>query len=59
MIVLTGEARVLDETPKIAEVPAYLEKYAQGIERIGYTPEQMAASYSAAIRVTPTKVRGH
>lgn len=59
IVVLTGEARVLDDAPSVEEVPAYLEKYAEGIERIGMTPEQMAATYSAAIRVTPGKVRGH
>lgn len=59
IVVLTGEARVLDNAPSVEEVPDYLEKYAEGIERIGMTPEQMAATYSTAIRVTPGRVRGH
>ena len=35
---------------------AYVEKYGERIKRIGFTPEQMAAEYSQAIRVRPTRV---
>lgn len=59
IVVLTGEARIVEPTPTVDEVPAYVTKYAEGIKRMGSTPEQMAAEYSQAIRVTPTDVRGH
>ncbi len=59
IIVLTGEARIVEPAPTLTEIPAYLTKYADGIKGIGMTPEQMAKEFSQAIRVTPTNVRGH
>jgi len=35
---------------------AYVEKYGKDIKRIGFTPEQMAAEYSQAIRIQPTRL---
>lgn len=59
IVVLSGEARVVTDTPPIDQVSEYLTKYADGIKRINMTPEQMAAAYSTAIRLTPTKLTGH
>jgi PPOX class probable F420-dependent enzyme len=59
IVILTGEARVDGTAPGAADHAAYLEKYRQGIERIGMTPEQFAGSYSVPIRMTPTRLRGH
>ena len=49
------EAEVLVGAPPATEVGPYLEKYREGIARIGMDPEGFAASYSVAIRVTPTR----
>ena len=59
IIVLIGEAAI-DESP-IAEddLQAYIEKYRDGFVRIGTTPEAFANNYPIAIRMIPTKVRGH
>jgi PPOX class probable F420-dependent enzyme len=55
--VFTGQASV-DLDPEPADrVPAYLEKYREGIAQIEMTPESMAREYSAAIRVEPLRVR--
>jgi PPOX class probable F420-dependent enzyme len=59
VIILTGRAEVLASSPGVADVPDYVAKYGAGIARIGLTPESMAATYSTAIRVTPTRLRGH
>ncbi|MDQ6908524.1 MAG: TIGR03667 family PPOX class F420-dependent oxidoreductase [Chloroflexota bacterium] len=59
IVVLTGEARIVEPTPTVAEIPAYVTKYAEGIKRIGSTPEQMIKEYSQALRITLTNVRGH
>lgn len=59
IIILTGEARVDDATPPANQLPAYLAKYASGIQSIGMTPESFAQSYSVPIRFTPRKLRGH
>lgn len=56
--VLTGAAEVVDDGPKVNEVDAYVTKYDEGFKHLGMTPEEMAASYSATIRVRIAKVRG-
>ena len=58
VVVFTGQARIADAAPPEARMTEYRAKYAAGIERLGMTPEQMLASYSTAILVTPEKVRG-
>jgi PPOX class probable F420-dependent enzyme len=58
VVVFAGEARIADEEPPVTQVPAYLEKYKEGIPTIGMTPETYSAAYSVPIRVRPTKVRG-
>lgn len=58
VVVFAGEARIAEGAPPATDVPAYLEKYGQGIANIGMTPEGFAAAYSVPIRVTPSKVRG-
>lgn len=59
IIVFLGEARVdigpLDE----ADLEAYIKKYRQGFERIGLSPETFSEKYPTAIRMTPTRLRGH
>lgn len=56
---IEGYARLDDSRPSLAEVSAYVEKYAKGIRAIGYAgPSEFAADFSEAIVVTPTKVRG-
>lgn len=45
-------------TGPAGEPPApYVQKYAQGIQALGLTPESMARQYSTAIHVTPTRTR--
>jgi PPOX class probable F420-dependent enzyme len=59
VVVLTGMARVESPGPGPEGAREYMEKYRAGIQEIGLTPEQLAASYSVAIHITPSKVRGH
>jgi len=59
IVVVTGTAAVDRRAPPVHENPPYLQKYAGEIKRIDQgTPEQMGQTYSVAIRVTPSKVRG-
>jgi len=51
------EAEVLPGASPAAEVGPYLEKYRDGIERIGFDPDGFARAYSVAIRATPTRWR--
>jgi len=59
IIVLVGDARFDADQPAADQVAAYLAKYRDGIARIGLTPESFATAYRAAIRLTPTALRGH
>ena len=59
IVVFTGQAQVDESAPPPHHMAEYAAKYAAGIARINMTPEQFAAAYSVAIRVTPTGLRGH
>ena len=59
IIVFTGEGRIAEDAPLAHQVAEYVEKYEAGFARIGMTAEEFANSYSVALRVTPTNLRGH
>ncbi len=55
-ITIEGTATLLAPGTVDATSSSYLAKYREGIKGIGSTPEKMAAEYSQAIRITPSKV---
>ncbi len=55
-ITIEGTATLLAQEEVKLTLSTYVKKYGEGIKRIGFTPEQMAAEYSQAIRITPTRV---
>jgi PPOX class probable F420-dependent enzyme len=57
VVIVSGRARVSDD-PGADRVPDYLAKYAELIERNGWTPESFAADYSVPVRIEPRGVRG-
>jgi PPOX class probable F420-dependent enzyme len=59
IIIITGEARISQDDPPADQLPVYVEKYRDFIARSFGTPAAFAAKYSVALRITPTKVRGH
>ena len=59
IVVLSGRATVERDGPKTPEVRAYVQKYAEHIERIGHTPESFGDDYSVPVRIELTKLRGH
>lgn len=59
IVVLEGEAQLLDRDLSATQVDAYIEKYKESIKSLGMTPEGFAQSYSVPIRFTPTRIRGH
>jgi PPOX class probable F420-dependent enzyme len=59
VVILTGEARLAPDAPAATQVPLYVEKYREGMKRIGLTPEGFARTYSVALKLTPTRVHGH
>jgi PPOX class probable F420-dependent enzyme len=58
VVVLIGDARVLDETPDQNRVKTYLRKYRQGIEDLGMTVTEFSESYSVPILITLRAMRG-
>jgi len=59
VIVITGTARIDEQAPRVHQQPEYAAKYAAKIKGMRLTAESFGQSYSVAIRVTPTKLRGH
>jgi PPOX class probable F420-dependent enzyme len=57
VVTFEASARIASEQPPAHEEAAYLAKYRDGIAGIGMTPEQLAAEYSTALRITPGRVR--
>jgi len=53
---LQGRATIDLNAPSATGVPGMIDKYRDGIKRIGATPEQFAQGYSVAIRITPGRV---
>jgi PPOX class probable F420-dependent enzyme len=51
IMILSARARVARDLPAADASPAYLEKYADEIHRIGRTPQTFAASYSVPIEI--------
>jgi PPOX class probable F420-dependent enzyme len=59
VIILTGSATADGSAPPASAVPAYIEKYTEGMQSISMTPDGFAQAYSVPIRVTLTSLRGH
>ena len=52
-----GTAAVEPDSPRADRVEGYLAKYAAAIAGLGSEPGPFARTYSAAIRVRPTRAR--
>jgi PPOX class probable F420-dependent enzyme len=52
-----GMAALEPGSPRADKVEGYLAKYQSAIEALGYEPGPFARTYSAAIRVRPTRLR--
>ena len=57
IVTIEGTARVVDDHAPCSEVAAYVDKYMDRIERMGYTAESFAAAYPHAIRIALTRAR--
>ncbi len=58
IVVFNGIARIAPEIAPAHEVPAYTEKYAEGIKGIGMNSEEFGLAYSVPILVAVQKTRG-
>ncbi len=57
IVTIEGRARIVPDQAPAHEVPAFVAKYAERIERNGWTPASFAADYSVPIRIEPTRSR--
>jgi PPOX class probable F420-dependent enzyme len=57
IVTVEGTATVEPGTPRADRVEAYLAKYREAIEALGYEPGPFARTYSIPIRVRPTRIR--
>lgn len=55
VVTIEGVAELLPRGSVTAELAPYAEKYAAKLQAMGWTPQQMAQSYTEPIRITPTK----
>jgi hypothetical protein len=55
MAILEGTAELLHEPAVNPTLPAFAAKYAAELQRVGLTPEAMAAVYSQALLITPIR----
>jgi PPOX class probable F420-dependent enzyme len=51
IVTLEGTARIVADEPPASSNVAYVAKYAQAMERNGWTPERFSALYPMAIRI--------
>lgn len=58
VVIFTGEARIAPNEPPVDQNPAYIEKYAEPIRRLGMDNADFAREYSVPIRVALKKLRG-
>lgn len=58
IIVFTGHAQISTSEPPADQHPLYLAKYRHWMTSKFGSPEQFAAEYSVALRISPLKVRG-
>ena len=59
IVTLLGEARIAKTPINEDLIARYVEKYSQGMDDIGLSPVDFSNTYSVAIRIIPTSLRGH
>ena len=57
VVSLEGTAEILESDTAANVRPAYLDKYREGIQQLGLTPDRLIAEYPVAFRITPTRLR--
>ena len=58
IVILTGDAEMVEGQPPVTEYPEYLEKYRERIVQISGSPEAFAKNYSVSVRIRLSRVRG-
>lgn len=56
VVVITGEV-AMDHGQAPSAIPAYLDKYREGIKALGITVEELDRTYNTRLRIRPKRVR--
>lgn len=59
VVVLSGHAAIDPAAPTVADNPAYLDKYREGIVTFGMPVDKLSATFSVPVRFIPEKLSGH
>ena len=59
IVTLLGEARIAKTPINEDLIARYVEKYSQGMDDLNLSPVDFSNTYSVAIRIIPTSLRGH
>ena len=59
IVVLLGAAHIAKSPIPTDLIARYVDKYGQGMENLGLTPADFSNTYSLAIIIIPTSLRGH
>jgi PPOX class probable F420-dependent enzyme len=59
IVVLTGTARRAPDTAAADENPAYVDKYAEPMQRVSGSTVQFAQDYPVALRIDVRRIRGY
>jgi PPOX class probable F420-dependent enzyme len=59
IVVLLGEAHIANSPIPENQIARYVEKYNQGMEDLDLTPADFSNTYSLAIKIIPSSLRGH
>ena len=57
IVICWGEIRASDDPPA-NRVPEYVEKYAERIAALGWTPESFAADFNVPLRIAVSRIHG-
>ena len=59
IVTLLGEAHIAKSPINAGLIARYVEKYSQGMDDLSLSPVDFSITYSVAIRIIPTSLRGH
>ncbi|MFC1923423.1 TIGR03667 family PPOX class F420-dependent oxidoreductase [Chloroflexota bacterium] len=59
IVTLLGEAHIAKSPINGGLIARYVEKYRQGMDDLSLSPVDFSNTYSVAIRIKPTSLRGH
>ena len=57
VVIIEGQAEIIDDGPRASEDERYVAKYAGPMEDLSMTPESFATDYPVRIHVRPTRLR--